>query len=87
MGATSALKLREIAENLERIIALELFSAAQAIDLRKKRIGEDKILGKGTREIYKKIREIVPFIEEDTVMYPHIEKVKSLIKKDFGKAV
>jgi histidine ammonia-lyase len=87
MGATSALKLREIAENLERIIALELFSAAQAVDLRKKRIGEDKLLGKGTREIYKKIREIVPFIEEDTVMYPHIEKVKSLIKKDFGKAV
>ena len=87
MGATSALKLREIAENLEKIIALELFSAAQAIDLRKKRIGADKKLGKGTREIYKNIREVVPFIEEDTVMYPHIEKVKELIKKDFRKAV
>lgn len=87
MGATSAIKLREVAENLERILALELFSAAQAIDLRKKRIGADKKLGKGTREIYEKIREIVPFIEEDTLMYPHIENVKSLIKKDFGKAV
>lgn len=87
MGATSAIKLREIAENLERILALELFSASQAIDLRKKRIGNDKKLGKGTREIYKNIRDIVPFIEEDTLMYPHIENVKSLIKKDFGKAV
>ena len=87
MGATSALKLREIAENLERILALELFSAAQAVDLRKKKIGEKKKLGRGTREIYSKIRQIVPFIEEDTVMYPHIENVKSLIKKDFGKAV
>lgn len=87
MGATSALKLREIAENLERILALELFSAAQAIDLRKKRIGENKKLGKGTREIYKRIREIVPFIEEDTLMYPHIENVKSLVRKDFKKAV
>jgi histidine ammonia-lyase len=87
MGATAALKLREIAENLERIIALELFSAAQAVDLRKKRIGADKQLGKGTREIYRKIREEVPFIEEDCVMYPYIEKVRSLIKKEFGKAV
>ncbi|MEO6590470.1 MAG: histidine ammonia-lyase [Pyrinomonadaceae bacterium] len=87
MGATSALKLREISENLEHIISLEMFSAAQAIDLRKKRIGENKILGKGTREIYRQIREIVPFIEEDTVMYPHIENVKITIKKNFGKAV
>lgn len=87
MGATSAIKLRVIAENLERILALELFSAAQAVDLRKKRIGQDKKLGKGTRDIYAKIREVVPFIEEDTVMYPHIESVKSLIEKDFGKAV
>lgn len=87
MGATAAIKLRGIAENLERILALELFSAAQAIDLRKKVIGEKRLLGKGTRGIYRKIREIVPFIEKDTVMYPHIEKVKSLIKKEFGKAV
>ncbi len=87
MGATAALKLREISANLETIIALELFSAAQAVDLRKKHIGKDKMLGKGTREIYRKIREIVPFIEEDTVMYPHIEKVKNLVGNNFGKAV
>lgn len=85
MGATSALKLRTIAENLEQILALELFSAAQAIDLRKKKIGAEKNLGKGTREIYRQIREIVPFIEEDTLMYPHMENVKLLIKKNFGK--
>jgi histidine ammonia-lyase len=81
MGATSALKLRQIAENLEQILALELFAAAQGIDFRRKVIGLDKKLGKKTQPVYDKIREKVPFIEEDTLMYPHIQIVKSLIKE------
>ncbi len=81
MGATSVLKLRQIAENLEQILALELFAAAQGIDFRKKRIGTDKKLGQKTQPVYDKIRERVPFIEEDTLMYPHIEAVKSLIQE------
>jgi len=81
MGATSALKLRQIAENLEQILALELFAAAQGIDFRRKRIGADKKLGQKTQPVFDKIRERVPFIEEDTLMYPHIEAVKNLIKE------
>jgi histidine ammonia-lyase len=81
MGATSAIKLRQIAENLECILALELFAAAQGIDFRRKRIGADKKLGQKTQPVYDKIRQRVPFIEEDTLMYPHIEAVKNLIKE------
>jgi histidine ammonia-lyase len=81
MGATSAIKLRQIAENLEQILALELFAAAQGIDFRRKRIGAGKKLGQKTQPVYDKIRERVPFIEEDTLMYPHIEAVKKLIKE------
>ena len=87
MGVTSALKLRQIAENLEQIFALELFSAAQGIDFRKKVIGQNKKLGKGTRKIYQAIREKVPFIEEDTVMYPFIGEVRKLIEIQKRKAV
>ena len=79
MGVTSALKLRQIAENLEQILALELFAAAQGVDFRRKVIGLDKKLGKKTQPVYETIREKVPFIEEDTLMYPHIETVKSLV--------
>lgn len=79
MGATSAIKLRQIAENLEQILSLELFSAAQGVDFRRKRIGADKKLGRGTAAIYEKIRALVPFIEEDTLMYPHMKAVKALI--------
>jgi histidine ammonia-lyase len=83
MGVTSALKLCRVSENLERIIGLELFSAAQAVDLRKKAYGSEKQLGKGTREIYRRIREEVPFIEQDEVMYPHIESVSRILRESF----
>lgn len=36
MGATAALKLRTVAENLETILSLETFCAAQGVDFRKK---------------------------------------------------
>ncbi len=79
MGVTAALKLTDIADNLEEILSLELFSAAQAIEFRKKATGKKK-LGRGTAEVFNKIREQVPFIEEDEVMYPHMEKVRNLVK-------
>jgi histidine ammonia-lyase len=78
MGLTSALKLRQIAENLKIVLALELFSAAQGIDFRK-RNSNAKTLGKGTRQIYEKIRSVVPFIEEDKYMKPMIDKVIEIV--------
>lgn len=80
MGATAALKLRQVAENLENILALELFCAAQAIDLRKRRIG-DRRLGNGTQAIYEAIRREVPFIESDQYMKPHIDAVVDLVQR------
>ncbi len=79
MGATAALKLRQVAENLETILALELFCGAQAIDFRKKALGADKKLGNGTREIYNLIRAAVPFIEKDEYLKDHIESVRTIV--------
>jgi histidine ammonia-lyase len=79
MGVTSVLKIRQIAENLELILALELFAAAQGIDFRRKIIGFEKKLGRGTREIYQQIRRKVPFIEKDTYMKNYIETVREII--------
>ena len=79
MGVTSVLKLRTIAENLETILALELFAAAQGIDFRKKKIGADKKLGRGARGAYQKIREKVPFIEKDEYLKNYIESVREVV--------
>ncbi len=85
MGATAAMKLREIGTNLETILALELFCAAQGVDFRKKSLGEAATLGKGTREIYAAIRERIPFIERDEYMKDHIESARSVVAQ-FGKS-
>jgi histidine ammonia-lyase len=81
MGATAALKLRQVAENLADILSLELFSAAQAVDFRRKRIGADKRLGRGTRDVYTRIREKVPFIESDCYMKGYIDAVRDIVTK------
>jgi histidine ammonia-lyase len=81
MGVTSVLKLRRVVENLEQILALELFCAAQGVDFRKKIIGAEKSLGKGTQKIYNLIRSRVPFIEKDEYMKRHIDVMLEIIRE------
>jgi histidine ammonia-lyase len=82
MGVTAGLKLRQILSNVESILAIELMCAAQGIDFRRQAIGKDKKLGNGTRDIYQRIRDRVPFIEKDQLLYRHLEEVRSLIASE-----
>lgn len=79
MGATAGLKLRQINDNVERILAIELLAAAQGIDFRRQTLGAGARLGQGTRHAYALIRQCAPFIEEDCVLYPYIERVRQLV--------
>ncbi|MBV9215682.1 MAG: histidine ammonia-lyase [Acidobacteria bacterium] len=79
MGATAALKLRQAADNLGIILGLELLCAGQGIDLRRKAIGENKRLGAGTRDIYKRLRRRVPFIQEDEYLKDHIDAAIEIV--------
>ncbi|MEO5860826.1 MAG: histidine ammonia-lyase [Pyrinomonadaceae bacterium] len=79
MGVTAVLKLRQVAKNLETILGLELFCAAQGIDFRKAKLGDDKQLGSGTRDIYQAIRRRVPFIREDCYMKSHMDEVGAIV--------
>lgn len=74
MGNAAARKLREIVENSRRVLSIEAFAACQAIDFR-----ESVTLGKETAKIYKKIREEVPFIKEDVIMYEQMNKVYDIL--------
>jgi histidine ammonia-lyase len=42
-------------------------------------MGADTQHGRGTAAAYTLIREQVPFIETDTVMYPYMEHVRKLV--------
>jgi histidine ammonia-lyase len=81
MGATGALKLRAVAENLETILALEAFCAAQGIEFRRKKMGDTTHLGVGTKPFYEAIRSRIPFIERDEYMADHIKAAIYTIKR------
>lgn len=80
MGATAGLFARQINQNVEHILSLELMAAAQGIDFRKQGLPPGAKLGQGTRQVYAQVRQRVPFIERDEVLYTYIDEVKQLVK-------
>lgn len=77
MGSISVRKARNILNNAYKVISMEMFTAAQAIDLR-----NNKGLGKNTKKAYEIIRKQIPFIEKDTTMYPYLQIIEKLLKDD-----
>lgn len=77
MGTIGARKATSILDNSRKVIAMEIFTACQAIDLR----GERK-LGNKTQKAYNKVREYIPFIKNDEIMYKHIHIVDDLLRSE-----
>lgn len=69
MGANAAIKLYKVVLNTERVLAIELFNAAQALEFRRPLKSSPAI-----QEIFRAYRKEVPFIINDEVMYPYIQK-------------
>ncbi len=76
MGANAATKLVRIVNNLESILAIELFTAMQALDFRRPAKSSDKI-----EKLRLEYRKTVPYIENDTVMYTLIDNSVKFIGK------
>lgn len=74
MGTIAARKAREIYNNAVNVLAIELLSAAQAIEFY-----EGHNLGKGTSIAYKVIREAVDRLQEDREFYIDINKCSELV--------
>ena len=77
MGTIAARKAATILANATRVIAMELFTAAQAVSFR----GPDK-LGIHTTLAYDRIRSRIPFIDEDTLMYPYIHTLEKMLREN-----
>jgi histidine ammonia-lyase len=67
MGANAATKLVQVIDNTERILAIELFNAAQALEFRRPLKSSPVI-----EKLHADYRQVVPFIDDDQIMYPHI---------------
>lgn len=68
MGANAATKLYRVTLNTERVLAIELLNAAQALEFRRPARTSPEL-----EELVAGYRTRVPFIDNDTVMYPYIE--------------
>ncbi|MFA6676031.1 MAG: histidine ammonia-lyase [Bacteroidales bacterium] len=75
MGANAATKCFRVVDNLERILAIELMNAAQAIEFRRP-AKSSPIL----EQFLADYRKMVPFIEEDQVMYIHIANTVQFLR-------
>ena len=75
MGSISGRKALRVLENIEKILAIELLTAAQAFEFRKP-LKSGIILD----EIHKTLREKVAFAEKDRVFADDIEKGINIIK-------
>lgn len=72
MGANAATKLYEVVNNVEMILAIELFNAAQAFDIQK------RITGLGSSPILEQLvttyRKSIPFLQQDRILHHDMKK-------------
>ncbi len=78
MGSNSATKLCKIVDNTERILAIELFNAAQALEFRRPLKSSPEL-----EAWHAEYRKVVPFIENDTVMYSLIDESIKFIRNNY----
>lgn len=83
MGTTSARTAALVLDNAQKVIAIELACAVQAIWLRQE-MGEKGIdnLAKPTRAVYDYVRKILPPVEKDIIMEDYLVKADSIIKEE-----
>ncbi len=75
MGSNAALKAFKVMENLERILAIEFYTAAQALDFRRPAKSSPYL-----EKIFNDYRLKVKFVEKDIVMYNDINNTIDFIQ-------
>ncbi len=74
MGANAATKALKVMQNLERILAIELMNASQAIEYRRPLESSDFI-----EMFLKSYRDEVPLVKEDRILHYDIEKTVAFL--------
>lgn len=75
MGSISALHLHKVFLNCETVLAIELFTAAQALDFRR-----PLLPGKGVDLAHRWVREQIPHADEDHYFRDDIQKAVELLR-------
>jgi histidine ammonia-lyase len=75
MGATSATKLLQVVKNAETVLAIEVMSAAQALDF----IHPLKA-GRGVEAAHREVRKVISFAESDRLFHDDIQSALALLR-------
>ena len=75
MGANAATKAYKVVNNLYEILAIELMTATQALDLRRPLKSSPKI-----EDLVNNFRKVVPFIEEDRILHNDMAAATEFLK-------
>jgi histidine ammonia-lyase len=76
---TAARHLRSIVENVENVLAILFFTAAQAIDLRLVQRRDAK-LAPATARLHRELRRHVPNVIKDRFYQPDLQRIRELVK-------
>lgn len=74
MGANAAVKCLRVMENVEKVLGIELLTAAQALDLRR-----PLTTGPILEDYVASFRKIVPFTEKDRIMHDDMMHAKDFV--------
>lgn len=80
MGTTAARKAGWILENTRSVLAYELLTACQAIDIRRLKNDFGQGLSPVVQKVYDRVRREVPFYDKDREMVPDIKAVEALVR-------
>jgi histidine ammonia-lyase len=75
MGAAAAIKAWQVVDDVERILAIELFAAAQALEFRRPAKSS-----KAVEAFVAGFRRQVPFLKVDGVMHDHMEAALAFVR-------
>ncbi|HUX45093.1 MAG TPA: histidine ammonia-lyase [Terracidiphilus sp.] len=76
MGMTGALKLRQIVEHVERVVAIELMCAAQGLEFRRPLRS-----GRQVEAAFEAVRRVLPRLEKDRVLAPDMEALAAAVRE------
>jgi histidine ammonia-lyase len=77
MGSIGARKAYQIMRNVEQVLAVEFMTAAQALDFH-----VPMGLGRGTRVAHALLRQTVPHLDADRLMYDDLRRTAELVQKN-----
>jgi len=76
MGANAATKSYIVINNVEKVLAIELMNAAQALEFRRP-LKTSSVL----EDFVSNYRKFVPFVENDTIMYELMHKSQEFLSR------